>query len=356
MRSIVKPGKLDEIQCIIETFQKTIHVIVFVETWIKDDNEAQRLKLPNYTHYYNFRKTTRGGGVSIYVHNTLTHECIDELSDDGDHYLWVHVDKLSLDIGAIYRQPTANVNKFLENFDNQTAGRKRAVVFGDFNLNLLNEDNSVKEYKFLLQGNGFRILNKVDMKYCTRQTQNSRTLLDHVCTNLRDNTYHMAIIDSAMSDHKQIYFEVDKIQPEKPKRIEFKAVNYDDLYKTVEDKIDYLTNLFVEYERLENLLLEAVAKNITLRSKRQNPPKTGWINKNLISSINKRNILWHDLKQNPVDEKLKQDFLLQRNSVQIEIQSSKKQYYMNAFKNCKKNPLKMWKLINNLANNKTENN
>lgn len=200
IRSVVKPGKLDEIRCIIESFETKIHAIILTETWIKNDDEAQRLKLPNYTHYYNYRKKTRGGGVSLFIHNSLKHEYLEEQCEEGNHFLWVHLDTFSLDIGAIYKQPAANTEKFLENYNQHLARRKRVIVFGDLNLNLLTNEKPVKEYKEILRENNIKILNKITPEYCTRETISSKTIIDHVCTNLQNNTFQMSIIESSIAD------------------------------------------------------------------------------------------------------------------------------------------------------------
>lgn len=70
-RSIIKPGKFDELKCVIASIDTIIHIIVLSETWIKSDEEANRLHLEGYTHYYNYRVNTKGGGVSIFAHNSL---------------------------------------------------------------------------------------------------------------------------------------------------------------------------------------------------------------------------------------------------------------------------------------------
>lgn len=322
---------------------------MLTETWIKDEQEAQGLKIPNFTHYYNFRTTSKGGGVSIFVHNDLKHHFLDDQYEDGNHYLWIHLEKLSLDIGAIYKPPVSNVKKILETYATHLAKRKRALVFGDINLDLLSKKKT-KEYKILLKENGYRILNKIDTEHSTRVTETTQTIPDHVCTTLQDNTFHFAIVESAMADHKQIYFELNRIKPERPKRVQYDEINYGNLYKTIEETT--FTDLHNEYSVLEAFLLQAISENKMTRTKQLNPPKTDWINKNLLVSINKRNILWHNLKQTPKDNELRQEFMLLRSTVHKEIQSAKNNYYYKAFQNCEKNPLKMWQLINNLASNK----
>lgn len=157
VRSLVCPGRLDELRCIIESFQTTLHVIVLTETWIKDNFEAQRSSLPNYTHHFNYRTDIRGGGVSIFVHKDLKHEFLDERYENGNHFIWVRLDRLSLEIGAIYKQPTSDTNSFLETYESQLEKRKILLIFGDFNIDLLKNDNATEEYQDMLRENGFQI-------------------------------------------------------------------------------------------------------------------------------------------------------------------------------------------------------
>lgn len=121
----------------------------------------------------------------------------------------MHTKTLSLDIEAIYKPPTADTGKFLKVYNEQLSKRQQILVFGDFNLDLLSHDNPVKEYKEVLQENNIRILNKINKIHCTRETTTTATILDHVCSSLIENTFKMTVIESNMSDHKQIYLEIN---------------------------------------------------------------------------------------------------------------------------------------------------
>ncbi|CAH2105000.1 unnamed protein product [Euphydryas editha] len=234
--------------------------------------------------------------------------------------------------------------------------RKRGVVFGDLNLNLLSKEKSIREYRRVVKVNGFKIINKIDKSYCTRETPTSKTILDHICTNLLQNTFHMSVIESCLSDHKQIYLEIKQIKTEKPSRVQYEAVNYIGYYNSVQNLIIANNHFDSKYYELESILMQALAKNKVAKTKILNPPRKDWINKTLINSINERNTIWHDLKQNPEDCELKERFRKIRNLTHINIQSAKNLYYQTAFKNCKSKPLKMWQLINSLAHNTAKTN
>lgn len=240
VRSLVKPGKLDELKCVIKSFSSSLHIIIVTETWIKNEDEAKRLQIPGYYHYYNYRNNKKGGGVSMFVINSLTHNLIENKCCQDNHYLWVHIKNCSLDIGAIYRKPDAsNIQNFLDSYSMQLNTIKRGIVFGDFNINLLSSDRSAKLYNEILQESAFKIINKIDNTYCTRETTSVQTIIDHVSSNLQDNEFHLAIIDSPMSDHKQIYFETKRHKPDLKEKVNYEAVDYVRLYKTMKNNKMY---------------------------------------------------------------------------------------------------------------------
>lgn len=124
VRSLVKPGKFDELNCIVQLFPSVIHLIALSETWIKNDEEARRFNLPGYTHYCNHRINTKGGGISAYVHNSLKSSLIEDLTLDDNHYLWIQLEKMSLEVGIVYKPGRTSDKNFLETFLPQIEKRK----------------------------------------------------------------------------------------------------------------------------------------------------------------------------------------------------------------------------------------
>lgn len=353
IRSMVTPGKFDELKCVVESFKNRIHVIILTETWIKSDSEANRFQLSGYTHYYQYRQGAIGGGVSIFIHNTLKHYVIEELEKDENHYLWIHVDKFSIDIGAIYKPGRTDVTNFLETFSLQLHQRKRAVVFGDFNLDLLKPDYSVEAYKNSLQENGYTIINKICSEYCTRETSKTKTLLDHISTDLKENKFHFAIVESSMSDHKQIYFEIKKHQIKPKQRMEYEAVDYKKLYDTFK-QLNLEHSINISYTSFEDKLIKSIQACKVTKVKIINSPKQEWINKEIIKEIDYKNILWEKHKRDPENKLAEEKFIKQRNLVANNIKKMKKDYYYKKFADYKTKPSKMWKLINNICNNKAK--
>lgn len=327
-------------------------MIVIVETWIKTEAEAQSIQLPNYTHHYNYRRGKRGGGVSIFVHKNLKHNYIHDFCEDDNHFLWVHLDRFSIDIGAVYKPERTNDPNFLETYSQQLLKRKRAMILGDFNYDLLKRSRQTTVYKQMLKETGFVLLNKIDPEYCTRETDHSKTILDHVCSNIKNNTFHLAIVETTISDHKQIYFEIHQLQPENKLKIEYQSINYNKLPEEL--NIMKLGECNGDYDKLEKMLLEAVNKCKITKTKILNPLNKDWINKDVIKAINTRNKLGYNYIRRPNDETAKEEYFTEKRRVQRYIQETKSSHYLKLFEHCVSKPRKMWQLINNLNNKKVK--
>ncbi|XP_045488502.1 uncharacterized protein LOC123690046 [Pieris rapae] len=308
------------------------------------------LQIPSYTHYYNYRQNKRGGGVSIFVHNNLKHHLVEEKCVDDTHYLWVYVKKFSLNIGAIYKPNKMNVDDFLEIYSQQLHKLKRTIVFGDYNLDLLNPDSATRKYKNTLKENNYKILNKISPKHCTRETNSTKTMLDHVSCNLSENNFHIVTAESSMSDHKQILLEIKQYQPPTIIKQQYNAVDLSKLYRLLDQYPKNHEN--VEYNELARKLQSCLNKCRITKVKFLNPPRQDWIKKDLLEEINRKNILWQKYKTNAMDTNLKAEYEHIKARVSHNIRKSKSEYYCKRFEENSSKPRKMWQLINELSKNK----
>lgn len=76
------------------------------------------------------------------------------------------------------------MNAFLENYSQQLLQNKRAIIIGDYNINLLSNDRNTIRYKKLICETGFEILNNQEPSYCTRETSATGSIIDHISTNI----------------------------------------------------------------------------------------------------------------------------------------------------------------------------
>ena len=117
------------------------------ETWATKTNE-DILNMPGYNHE---RVSKKGGGVSIYILNTIQYKVRKNLALPKHLFesTFIEVDKSifkskhNVIIGEIYRPPSSQLKTFnieLEKLLNTIEKEKKyAFLMGDYNTNTLNE-------------------------------------------------------------------------------------------------------------------------------------------------------------------------------------------------------------------------
>lgn len=320
------------------------------ETWIKSEDDVRTLCLQNYTHVYNFRSNKLGGGVSIFVHNSLNYTITENMQEDNKHYLWIYIKQLSLNLGVVYNPDKTNQERFLAHYATQLESRKRAIVFGDFNIDLLSKRDYYDSYMDAVETTGYYILNKIHSEHCTRETPKTKTIIDHVSTNLFKEKFQLTIVDSPLSDHKQIFVELRKHKIQPIARKTYQAVDFTQLYKNVKESV--LLKNITHCDDLLTYIQEEIKLSKIEKTKILNLPQKDWITKRIIDSICRRNELWIQAKENPKDKKLQDNYTKVKSETQKIIKHQKEDYYYTCFENSISDSKKMWRLINTLANNK----
>ncbi|KAL7024567.1 hypothetical protein ACKWTF_013109 [Chironomus riparius] len=114
--------------------------------------------------------------------------------------------KNKIKIMAFYRQPSnptdLNGLLFIDIFENILSKNSNALIFGDFNFNLLNRVDNIFKYENSFALNGFSLLNSLSECFATRKnpTSNSVSIIDHGLTDL--NLYHQHITFSLSLFHR----------------------------------------------------------------------------------------------------------------------------------------------------------
>ena len=168
-------------------------IICLTETWSKDQHMAQNslFNIPNYSIIHQDRKNDkRGGGVCIYIHNSITYKERHDLSlcdDDSESHCVELIDKTSKNIiiTTIYRPPNGKIKplkNYLKNlFSKNMANNKLLYLVGDLNLNIIDFEcnTKIKNFFNLVFEHGLvPVINKP-----TRITKKRATAIDHIITN-----------------------------------------------------------------------------------------------------------------------------------------------------------------------------
>lgn len=166
-------------------------------------------------------------------------------------------------------------------------------VMGDFNLNLLKykTDNNIQRYLDILNSSGFIPLNKVLPKHATRiatiNNKTTKTVIDHISTDILSVPYFFSIHDFFRSDHRVLVLNI-KMKNIPPSTIKknITVLNY--------NKID-LMNLSLKIEEnksiddLKEVCKLTILKNTkTFETEVKVNEKNPWITRELIINKKKR--------------------------------------------------------------------
>ena len=166
------------------------------------------LNLNNY--FYEFAPTeTTAGGTLLYIANHLSYKCRNDLNiykkneSESTFIEIINPKKLNFIVGVIYRHPSMDLtdfnsnylNKRLENISNK---QKSILLFGDFNVKLLNYNKHNPTNKILdsLGSNSFIPL----ILQPTRITSHSDTLIDNIFSNIIDTDIISGNFTATISD------------------------------------------------------------------------------------------------------------------------------------------------------------
>ena len=145
-------NKLYEVKALVEKYQ--LKIVGITETWGCPEIFDAEYHLTNFEMYRKDRKVNRGGGVILYVHESLTSVPCSELNEiDFGESVWSIVklnDDINLLVGVVYRSPNSENNnnekllKLLALIRNKVK-ITNVLIMGDFNLPEIDYNNYVVE-------------------------------------------------------------------------------------------------------------------------------------------------------------------------------------------------------------------
>jgi len=206
------------------------NIITLSETWLNSSISDTEINLLNYTLYRSDR-SSRGGGVAIYVSSELISELtIPTVKPLHFECVFVKVifhENKSLIIGSIYRPPSSPAETFdhLISTINSISCNNEIILLGDFNKNW--SDKSSDKVKNLFSNLNLSQL----IKEPTRITPTSQSLLDWILVSHPDRFLKVGVMSDCFSDHSIVYC-VWKIKlPKSPPRLikirQYKKLNSD---------------------------------------------------------------------------------------------------------------------------------
>ena len=192
----------DELNMFLDEEQP--HIMALNETKLDDTTGSSELPISNYHEIIRKDGTRYGGGVALYIHNSVSCKYQNDIIVREIEALPVNIEisnGKSISMVTWYRpEGPVEIFDYVEtlisriDFEN-----KECIIIGDTNCNLLSEfpDNSTKHLTKLLQTYNFTQI--IDEP--TRTTIDTETLIDHVITNRPDANLEYDVITRGISDH-----------------------------------------------------------------------------------------------------------------------------------------------------------
>ena len=345
-------------------------VIAISESWLSD-NDNDTFCLEGYDILSCSRLNKKGGGVVLYIRESLQHKylpekskCIDNCAEILSVEITLEKDK-KVTICCIYRAPNTNLDT-LSDFMNNTIFRnnrnKTIYVCGDFNVDLLQYDKHRDTNNFIDQLYSLGLHPLITRP--TRITSHSKTLIDNIYTTDVTSCIQSGLIINDMTDHLPI-FQITEYKHNKKMPIIFnsKRLNNEsnintlinDLVKADWKEIYDSDDINCMYNSFTEKITELYHSNCPIvyeKVKRKRPDKP-WMTNGLKNACRKKNLLYKEFlktRTNVSEEKYKK----YKNKLTAILRRCEKQYFTELLEINKGNMKETWKILNGLINKKTK--
>ena len=232
-RSII--NKNTELNIMVDDIKP--HIIGITESWANNDITNAELGLEDYVMYRKDRIGRRGGGVLLYIRNTIpAYEVQLHEEADCNEAIWCNLvtGHTAVIIGVVYRCPniTKQNNEKIHNAINEVS-KGDCIIMGDFNHGNIKWDTlqstGIEDSTFLclVQGNFLT-------QHVLEPTRAAR-VLDIVLSSQKEFVDNVEIQEPlGSSDHNQLHFNIN-IKSDKTKvkqcRRGFRKGNYREIRK-----------------------------------------------------------------------------------------------------------------------------
>ena len=164
---------------ILEIEAQPYDILVFSETWLSPAIDSNSLLIPNFNPPLRCDRIDRlGGGVALYLKDTLACTLRQDLSIPNLEAIWVQIihDNKTLLIGGFYRPPNSNNNYWSlieESFDRAySTNIDNVIILGDFNINM-NQKHDNKLSNLISSYQSYQLISEP-----THFTENSSSIID----------------------------------------------------------------------------------------------------------------------------------------------------------------------------------
>ena len=343
-------------------------LLAFCETKLHPNIE-NLYSIPGYSSLFNSRNT-HSGGLALFIESSIKFVVVNEFN-----FMYDFIETLCVEITVenetyflclLYRRPGSDFDQFLVNYYEilRKFGNKKCLIFGDFNLNLLNYESSNIIETFVntnFENSFFSLINKP-----TRVTNQSATVIDHIwCNFVNGSIITSGILLTDASDHFAPFMQIN-LNNEINNLTSHTYRNWDNLTddsfreKLISELDIDLNNDNFNIDNALDIIVLSITNTIDaicpMKISNSNPNKnksSPWITPEIKQLIKNKNRLYSKYCKKPIT--YGNQYKASRNYLANKIKISKKNYYLNLLNSCKNDCKKTWNVLNGLLNRKSKN-
>ena len=178
----------------------------------------KNIQLQGY-NFLNAKPGKKAGGVAVYLSMKFNFTQLKSFQLYGMESIWLKIwnnnSTKTILIGSIYRHPTEDSNKFLDDFldcmEKLADEKKMFYIIGDVNIdiNRTNQNSpQADRYMQVITSNGaFSLITKP-----TRVMNKTATVIDHIVTNNTAHSILPRVIRTSLTHHHAIMHKISKIE------------------------------------------------------------------------------------------------------------------------------------------------
>ena len=207
-------SKLDEIKIILSNHK--FDIFCLAETFLDVDDSDSFYTIPGFCIVRRDRPSSNGGGLLVYVNNSLQFKNLDILCDDSLEILSLKIMpkyEKNFALSVVYRPPNS-VSEwygcYTDYLHRLFALGHEVISVGDFNVNLMDASKSKNWLDILSPFSMKQLINKP-----TRVTETTSTLIDHLYASHPANITRSGIIEYSLSDHYLVFADRSKSKKDK---------------------------------------------------------------------------------------------------------------------------------------------
>ena len=355
-----------ELHNCLNIIESPFSIVALTETWLNESNESLN-SLSNYTSINAVRKNRVGGGISLYINESLKFKKYPlHQMNQIIECLFIEIicpnPSNNIVIGVIYRPPSGSISDFIvamsDILNHIHSKRKTCYLLGDFNIDLYKYHSNPDTAEFFDLLYSYSFIPLIDK--ATRVSSSTASVIDNIFTNQSTTTHKTGVIKADISDHYPVFSisemsnsiktdQILKVRSFKPANIEkfislLRAESWENTHSS--------NNAQMAFSCFINTLRSHYNSSFPIIEKKPSKKDSNqWIMQGLKVSIKQKNKLYIQFKNRPTLHN-KTLYNQYKNKLRSLINTAKKTHYERLISTNKNNCKKMWDIIKEVINNK----